>query len=622
MNFFNELKRRNVIRMAGVYLVSAWMIIQVAETLLPAFDIPGWVLRAIVLVLALAFLPALAFSWVFEMTPEGLKRESEIARDQSIAPHTGKRLNRLFVVMLVLAVLYLGFDKFVLTPARDATRLVGSLSSVPAADPALQAAVVNAKSIAVLPFTDLSPGHDQEYFSDGMAEEILNALAQVQDLKVAGRTSSFHFKGKNDDLREIAATLGVAHILEGSVRKQGDKVRITAQLIQATDGFHMWSETFDGDLSDVFELQERIARAITEKLKVVLQGDQKARLVRQSTTNTDAYALYWQAAVPFNQRDASGFPHAVEQLQEAIRLDPGFARAHARLASLYAISPTYDAGISEDPAADAVREAQLAIELDPTLAEPYAALGLVYGGQREGAKAHDAFEKAIALEPNDITANLWLGTNQYEAGYLKLANATFDKVLEIDPMLPVALLWRGFGYAQAGQWIEAEQTFSRADETGLVHAGLGLSLVAEQRGDAVEARRQLARGLQPFTRGFPEGSAQTLAEGIFGDAAARAKAVEVIDTYLATKPAIIAGVAPYALVRLGQPQRALSLAADKPTSNDPLLLSMIWSPIGRGTRTIPGFSDFAREIGLADLWDQLGAPDLCPKNDKGDYVCE
>ncbi|MGB0134627.1 MAG: hypothetical protein WBP53_12380, partial [Dokdonella sp.] len=210
VSFFDELKRRNVIRMAGVYLVSAWMIIQVAETLLPAFDIPGWVLRAIVVVLGLGFVPALAFSWVFEMTPEGLKCESDIPVNQSIALHTGKRLNRLFIAMLILAVLYLGFDKFVLSPARDATRFAGSLTTIlePKATP--EEPAVNTKSIAVLPFSDLSPGHDQEYFSDGMSEEILNALAKIQDLKVAGRTSSFHYKGKNDDLREIAAALGVA----------------------------------------------------------------------------------------------------------------------------------------------------------------------------------------------------------------------------------------------------------------------------------------------------------------------------------------------------------------------------------------------------------------------------
>ncbi|MGB0135220.1 hypothetical protein [Dokdonella sp.] len=622
MSFFDELKRRNVIRMAGVYLVGAWMIFQVAETLLPAFDIPDWVLRAIVIVLGLAFLPALAFSWVFEMTPEGLKRESEIALEQSIAAHTGKRMNRLFIALLVLAVLYLGFDKFVLSPARDATRFAGSLIAIPEQDATPEEPAINAKSIAVLPFADLSPGHDQEYFSDGMSEEILNALAKIQDLKVAGRTSSFHYKGKNDDLREIAAALGVATILEGSVRKQGDKVRIIAQLIQASDGFHMWSETYDGDLSDVFELQERIARAITENLKVVLQGDQKSRLVHQSTTNTAAYALYWQAAVPFNQRDASGFPRAVEQLQEAIRLDPGFVRAHARLASLFAIAPAYDAGISEDPAADAVREAQLAIEQDPTLAEPYAALGLVYGGQRQGVKSHEAFEKAIALDPNDITANLWLGTNQQQNGYLASSAATLDRLLAIDPLLPVALLWRGNGYAQAGQWTEAEEAYRRADQTGLVHAGIGLSMVAVRNGDTDEALRQLSKGLQPFTREFPAESAEILAEGILGDETARSNAVAVVDAYLATNPAVMAGVAPYALVRLGQPERAMTLMADNPTSNDPLFLSMLWGPPGRDARRAPEFPEFARQIGLADLWDRFGPPDLCRKNDRGDYVCE
>ena len=193
----------------------------------------------------------------------------------------------------------------------------------------------------MLAFADLSPQHDQDYFSDGIAEEILNALAQVKDLKVAGRTSSFSFKGKNEDLRIIGATLGVAHVLEGSVRKQGDKVRITAQLIRSKDGFHLWSETYDGDLKDVFALQERIAQSITEKLAVVLSGKQAAQLVNAGTSNPEAYALYLKATATFDKRDGAHMPEAIKQLQQAVALDPGYARAYSRLATLQAILPTY-----------------------------------------------------------------------------------------------------------------------------------------------------------------------------------------------------------------------------------------------------------------------------------------
>jgi len=282
VNFLAELRRRNVIRMAGLYLVGAWLLTQVASTLLPVFEAPSWIMKTLVGFIAIGFVPTLIFSWIYELTPQGLKRDAEVKPEESIAPHTARRMDRMIIAVLICALVYFGVDKFVLAPRRAVAPTASAAKS--ASDAAASTAdAIDGKSIAVLPFTDLSPGHDQEYFSDGMAEEILNALAQVRDLKVAGRTSSFHFKGMNEDLRTIGKTLGVASVLEGSVRKQGDKVRITAQLIRASNGFHLWSNSYDGDLKDVFELQERIARAITDQLQVVIAGDQKSRLVPVAT---------------------------------------------------------------------------------------------------------------------------------------------------------------------------------------------------------------------------------------------------------------------------------------------------------------------------------------------------
>ena len=322
-------------------------------------------------------------------------------------------------------------------------RLIATTTQARKSDTAIQShPVAGDKSIAVLPFADLSPGHDQEYFSDGMAEEILNALAQVQDLKVAGRTSSFYFKGRNETLHAIGDALGVAHVLEGSVRKQGDKVRITAQLIRTDDGFHLWSETYDGDLTDVFELQERIARAITDRLKVILSDDQKTRLVPIATSNTDAYALYLQATAIFNRRDGVHIPDAIADLKEAIRLDPKYVRAHARLASVYAIANIYTTLDEAESLAAAEHEAQVASELDPTLAEPYAALGTVCELRRQWIASRVAAERAVALDPGDPTANFWLGLMQADTGYRSKGIASIDRALAIDPLLPNALAWR------------------------------------------------------------------------------------------------------------------------------------------------------------------------------------
>ena len=329
MKLLAELRRRNVIRMAGLYLVGAWLVVQVAETVLPVFDIPDWVLRAIVLLLAIGFVPALVFSWVFELTPEGLKRDHQVAPEESIAAHTGRRMDQLLLAGMALVVVLIVADR--VWPEASPPAPAAPIQAVMSTDATTAPAATNEKSIAVLAFSDLSPERDQEYFSDGMAEEILNALSKVKDLKVAGRTSSFHFKGRNEDLRTIGETLGVAHILEGSVRKQGDKVRITAQLIQVSNGFHLWSETYDGDMGDVFELQERIARAITDELEVVLQDGQAQRLVQATTENPEAYRLFLHAAAIIGRRDIARFSEAQAQLEEAIRLDPGFARAHARM---------------------------------------------------------------------------------------------------------------------------------------------------------------------------------------------------------------------------------------------------------------------------------------------------
>lgn len=481
---------------------------------------------------------------------------------------------------------------------------------------------IAAKSIAVLPFADLSPQHDQQYFSDGMAEEILNALAHVKDLKVAGRTSSFSFRGKDADVRSIGATLGVAHVLEGSVRKQENKVRITAQLIQVSDGFHLWSQTYDGDLRDVFSLQERIARAITDQLNAVLNGEQKSRLVKTATTSSEAYALFLQATAIFNRRDSARFRDASAQLQEAVRLDPKFARAHARLASLSSIAPQYDVDLTDDAPAMVAREAQAAMELDPTLAEPHAAVGQTLFTQRRYNEARAAYARALQIDADDFAANFWLGTLLCSTGYSNESARHLDKVLATDPMLPNALLWRGWVHLQLGEIDQAERSIRRASDAGLLSVGLALAHVAQARGERAALIDWLGRGLQPFMTDLPEGSARVIANGTVGDSAARAEAIAVIENYLATGPQVISGAVPLALVWLGQPERALIVAQEKPTRNDTLFLPSLWTASGRNARTLPQFAGFIARTGLAEFWDKAGPPDRCRKKDEGAYVCE
>lgn len=629
MKLLAELKRRNVIRMAGLYLVGAWLTVQVADTLLPVFDAPPWLMKLVVSVLGVGFFVALLVSWVYELTPEGVKRDDELGADP--APWQGKerrvrrisrdpatppvaaalaqarshRLDRMIIVLLLLALGYFVVERVVPGPAQDRT--------APAPN--------KVKSIAVLAFADLSPDQKSGYFADGIAEEILNALAKVDALKVAGRTSSFYFKGKNESIQNIGRLLGVAHVLEGSVRKQGDRVRITAQLVEVESGFNLWSEDFDGELSDVFELQEQIARSITDALRVVLDANQQRRLVPQVTEKPEAYARYLQATAIFNRRDSKRFLRGIEKLQEAVTIDPAYARAHARLASMYAIASEYTS-IDLDQALSGAREhAEIAIALDPTLAEPHAAMARVHGAQRHYVEELAAFERALKLEPNDVTANFWFGSTQFTIGYVERGNASIDRALARDPMLPMALLWRGMSYSEAGDQDSAEKLLQRAEDVGLSLVGTGWSEVAEARADIPAATRQLAVGTEVLFSAFPAGTAEAFARACYGDAAAREQVIKLMDAYLATAPAFVDGIVPYALARLGETRRALALAETKRATH-PMYLALLWGPYGKPTRTLPEFPAFVRRIGFAAVWDQYGAPDLCLKAGNGDWLCQ
>jgi TolB-like protein len=607
--FFEELKRRKVFKVGVGYLVVAWLVVQVASIGFPTFEAPPWALRVFILVVFLGFPIALLFAWAFEVTPEGL-RADPIQRGS-------KRLVMVAVALIALAFAWYfkGQPSYREPPPVAAT--AASTQASAATTPAPKVAV-SKKSIAVLPFTDLSPGKDQEYFSDGVSEEILNALAQVKDLKVAGRTSSFHFKGRNDDLRAIGEALGVANILEGSVRKQGDKVRITAQLIQASDGFHLWSESYDGDLGDVFKLQERIARSITDKLQVILGAGQREQLVAAPTQNIEAYTLYLQASQVFNRRDGARWPEAIGQLEQALRLDPGFARAHSRLAAMQALTGNYYPEREAAAVAATESHARQALALDPGMAEPWAALGALYGRRRRFVEALDAIDHALQLEPDDVTANFWNGTILCQTGYMARCDAALDRVLQIDPMMPNALSWRGRRYVEAGQLELGEKMLQRSADAGLAHAGFALAALAEKRGDTAAARKYLLQGYAPLAAGLPPGAVEILVRGVYGSAQEHAAAISFIDRYLAGKPQPVSAVIAFALVRLA-PGRALVLFQDQATNNDSIFLGPMWeSPDALAS---PEFPEFARRFGLARLWDKRGPPDLCRKNDKGDYVC-
>ena len=443
----------------------------------------------------------------------------------------------------------------------------------------------------------------------------------MKGLKVAGRASSFHFKGKNEDLRKVGETLGVTSIVEGSVRKQGNRVRITAQLIQVADGFHLWSRTYDGDLTNVFDLQEEIARAITSELRVVLQGDQQTRLVPVATRNAEAYALYLQATAIFNRRDFLRFPDGIAEIEQALRLDPGYARGWSRLATLWVLPPPYQPIDTQSALAAADRAAHRAIELDPSLAEPHAVLGLASSNRRRYLEGDAAYRRALELDPDDVTTNFWFATNLIIEGYVRRGNKHLDRALAADPMYPNALNWRSLTALVEGDVDLAERLSRRARDAGLAYVGITMSYIAELRGRPQEAVARMIEGFSTSGADIPDVPTETIARGALGDVQARGQALALIDRYLANHPEVVSGTVPYALMRLGRPEQALEVLARGPTANDGLPLPTLWLSFGRDARTLPGFSEAARRIGLVEVWEREGAPDMCQRVEPGKYTC-
>ena len=336
MSLFAELRRRNVFRVGVAYAAIAWLLVQVADVVFPLLGAPDWVLNILVVVLLLGLPVAVVFAWVFELTPEGVKREKDIDRSATMTRSTGRRLDRVIIVALVIALGYFIWERQArIEPVEPAVQ-----PSVETDTPVDQPAP-SKRSIAVLPFVNMSADPENEYFADGLSEELLNQFAQIPDLQVAGRTSSFSFKGKNEDLREIGATLDVAHVLEGSVRRQGDKVRVTAQLIRVDDGFHLWSNTYDRTMDDVFAIQDDIASNVATVLKIVLDEESWQRMQHAGVRNVDAFIEFQKGRELFDL--AHGGSELMEYLEKglvhfdrAIELFPEFAAAYVNKSDYYA----------------------------------------------------------------------------------------------------------------------------------------------------------------------------------------------------------------------------------------------------------------------------------------------
>jgi TolB-like protein len=448
-HLFDELKRRNVIRVAIAYAVASWILAQVSDLAASNLNFPDWFVPMVLVVLAFGFPIVVIFAWAFEMTPGGLKKTSEMDRTRSITPGTSKKLNILVFAVMALAIVYFVFDKFMLSESDGGA--LGETASWSASGSGQEY-----PTIAVLPFVNMSSDPEQEYFSDGISEEILNVLAQVKDLRVAGRTSSFAFKGRNEDLRQIGDTLGVEHILEGSVRRSGDQVRITAQLIQVEDGFHLWSETYDRQLIDIFAIQDEISAAILQQLKAQLLNGQSIAVVRADST---AFDLYLQARQRMRERTEASLLAAVETLDKSIAADASFAPAWAQRGVAILLLKDSVGSYGSIPTKQAISQAtpylEEAIRLNPQLAEALAGMGLLHLGRNEVEEGIAYLKQALAVNPASIDALNWLKEGYITLGRIQNSLAVLEEIRLRDPMYIPGIVDIVYGYTIVGRNEEA-----------------------------------------------------------------------------------------------------------------------------------------------------------------------
>jgi len=461
-NFFAELKRRNVYKVAVAYAIVGWLVMQIAATVVPALHLSDAITTAVVLLVILGFPIALIFAWAFELTPEGLKR-TEIADE---LPKKSARSRAWIYVVIVAGAISVSLFFF---GRYTANSKPGGLTEAPA------------KSIAVLPFENLSGNPENAYFTDGIQEEILMRLAKIADLKVVSRTSTVRYKRSPENLREVATQLGVANVLEGSVQRTADRVHVNVQLIKAASDAHLWAEAYDRQLTDIFAVESEIAKTIAETLQTKLTGSERNAIAAQPTENTEAHQLYLKGRYLWNRRTGENLKKALAYFEQAAEKDPHYALAYSGMADSCVLIPIYSAGTPQDYLPRARAAARKAVELDDTLAEAHTSLAYVSFVDFENAQSAKEFERAIFLNPNYAMAHHWYGSVLLNAlGRFDQAIAEVKRALELDPVSPIFSVSLGAVYTRARRYDEAiaqlQDTVEMHPEFYWAHRFLGWAL--------------------------------------------------------------------------------------------------------------------------------------------------
>lgn len=524
-HFLAELKRRNVIRAAGLYLAGAWLLLQVAGTVLPMLSAPEWLGRAILLVAVIGFVPALVIAWVFQWTPGGLRREPTTEQAAAMPVASSRKIDYLIMLVLALALGYFAFDKFVLAPHRQ--EAVAAEARMEGRSDAIKE-TFGERSIAVLPFADMSQAHDQQYLSDGIAEELLNLLAKVSELRVISRSSAFSFRDRKEDIPTIARKLDVGYILDGSIRKAGNRVRITVQLIDGRSDTQLWNDTYDRPLDDIFAIQDEIGAAVVAQLKVKLLGGEAPRVRR---TDPRAFALYLQSLNSFRQHSSEGYAQALALAKQALEIDPRYVDAWNMLAVVHSSQAGLGILPPEEGYRLALEAANKALAIDPNSADAYAELSnIVMIRDDDLVVAARNVQRALELEPRNIYALGQAGQVAKALGRLDLAVDILKNLKSRDPMqsnVHANLCLAYFGAGKLDLAIDACRTGLMLEPKRIIsHSAIATALL--RKGDAQAALAEAK--LEPFEpfRLFGEAMAwHTLGDREKSDAVLK----EIIDEY-------------------------------------------------------------------------------------------
>jgi len=607
MSFFAELKRRNVVRVGIAYVIVGWLLAQVAEFAIEAFGAPDWVLKIFVVFIILGLPLALFFAWAFELTPEGLKLEKHVDPDESITPQTGRKLDFIIIAVMAVALIYMVADKFIGEP--EITEIT-------------ETAVPEDKSIAVLPFVNMSD--DKDYFADGLSEELLNLLVRIPDLKVAGRTSSFSFKGRNEDLRLIGDALDVNTVLEGSVRRSGDRLRITAQLVSVEDGYHIWSETYDRKMADIFDIQDDVASKIISALELHLASGSSVEAGRP-TQNAEAYGLYLESLAVF-QEDGPLF--AIELLDRALALDPRFAKAHEQKAVLY-----WNAAAFFMDSAKAQKltyeSAQAALSIDPSLVGAQTFMATANTVDWTWSKELYAVERATGAMPTNLGV---LGAYCWDLaymGYFRESLKCADRMIALEPLAASGYQQKGMALIAMDRRAEAHDAWQLAFDAGF--PGVAIFNIIDhflQAEDemAIELIESLYRDFALAVFGLEPGSVRAFVENARNPTTGRQYLRETVTAIVKKSDYLGATINAYMLYLafgdLDAYYDVIYEMTDVDTawtnSDNPELTGRVFKVSGYSADS--RFGPLRNKWGMLDLWDERGPPDDCDKVDD-EWVC-